>query len=58
MNLAFKHLDNLLLKTESNEKFSLACDLVKPITFESLLIFLPILFQFFAQHMEKSNDQS
>lgn len=58
VNLAFKHLDNLLLRTESKEKFSLARDLVKPITFERLLIFLPILSQFFAQHMEKSNDQS
>lgn len=58
MNLAFTHLDNLLLRTDSNGKFSLACDLVKMITFEALLIFLPILLQFLAQYMEKSNNQS
>lgn len=58
VNLAFTHLDNLLLRTDSNGKFSLACDLVKIITLETLLIFLPILLQFFAQYMEKGNDQS
>lgn len=58
MNLAFTHLDNLLVRTDSKGKFSLACDLVKIITFEMLLVFLPILLQFFAQYMEKSNDQS
>lgn len=59
MNPAFTHLGNLLfLKTGSSGKFSLACDLVKIIAFERLLIFLPILLQFFAQYTEKSNDQS
>lgn len=36
VNLAFTHLDNLLLRTDSNGKFSLACDLVKIITLETL----------------------
>lgn len=46
VNLAFTNLDNLLLGTESNGKFSLARDLVKIITFKRLLVFSPFCYSF------------
>lgn len=45
VNLVFTHLDNLLLRTDCNGKFSLACDLVKIITLKRYL-FPPFCYSF------------